>query len=530
MRAGRLVGAIALTCCAVAPPLARPQAAMYALVVGIDDYRNIRKLNGAVNDSRDIAAALRTAGAKDIILLNDAAAKRDAVFAAWDKLIGESGPDDTLVFSFAGHGTQAPERIKGAEADGKDEMLVLAGFAEKGEGTAQRIIDDEIGEMFDRAKPRKVVFVSDSCHSGTMTRGLDRRVGGKLGTRYVPLGPIEDDDLPPPAPTKSAPTDETGGANVIYLGAVADNEEAPEVLIDGTPRGALSWAFARALRGNADADADGGLSKSELEAFVMSAVRMRVEGRQHPQILPAGRGVDVILRAAADETPRRVFSGFSSVEPLSVKALGDGAAAIVEAAGGARVATDGAALIWDATTGDVVSAQGDVVATVPKTADAVEVARSLRRVIDKWSVLARVETAAARHSLTFEVKPNDRLHKDGEKLTVVVGGFHHPYYTLVSLSADGTVNYLYPINDAKFRDSERIPVDKPFLLELRAEAPFGADHFIAIASAEPLTDLNRDLAALDGTPSAAKVIEALERRLPGKTVEMGRHGIYTAAR
>jgi len=45
-----------------------------------------------------------------------------------------------------------------------------------------------------------------------------------------------------------------------------------------------------------------------------------------------------------------------------------------------------------------------------------------------------------------------------------------------------------------------------------------------------LTDLNRDLAALDGEPAAAKVIEALERRLPGKTVEIGRHGIYTAAR
>src|SRR5260221_14725549 len=46
---------------------------LYGVVVGIDRYRHIQPLDGAVNDARDVAAALQEAGARRVTLLLDEA-------------------------------------------------------------------------------------------------------------------------------------------------------------------------------------------------------------------------------------------------------------------------------------------------------------------------------------------------------------------------------------------------------------------------------------------------------------------------
>ena len=269
------------------------RAEIAALVIGIDRYTKVNPLQGAVNDARDIADALKGLGVKKLRLFIDGEAERSRIIAAWRQLIAETSPDSTLVLTFAGHGAQQPERVPGSEADGMDEFLVLADFAPRGPGTAQRLTDDEIAVLLKEAAPRRVIFVSDSCHSGTMTRAFDDRAG-MLGTRAakidgVPIDHIEDDALP--LPTRAALQAEAEEQpNVTFFAAVADHELAPEVMIDRKPRGALSWAFANALRGQADRDGDGIVTKGELEAHIRGAVRMALEGRQHPQVQPRGRG------------------------------------------------------------------------------------------------------------------------------------------------------------------------------------------------------------------------------------------------
>lgn len=505
-------------------------ADMFGLVVGIDDYQHITKLRGAVNDARDVAEALKTAGAKSVALLTDGAANRAAILGAWDRLIAGSRPDDTLVLSYAGHGGQEPERVKGSEADGMDEVLLLAGFAEKGAGTEQRIVDDDIALMLQKAAPRRVVFVSDACHSGTMTRGVDRR-SGVLGTRFASYGAIEDDELPPPT-REAIAAEQASQDNVTFFAAVAEHELAPEVLIDGQPRGALSWAFANALRGKADSDGDGTLSKGELERFVEETVRMKAAGRQHPQVHPEGNRALALAQTPGSESGAaagRPIGDVPPVAPMALRVLGGDSAALalvlrnVRAAG----ADEPARLVWDPVTGDVVSDKGDVVASVPGRADERDAQARLQRVVDKWALLDRVTPLAESGAMTLALKPGDGSYRRGQTFTLSISGMRRTNFTLLNLGSDGTVNFLYPLDTAQFKDPLRVPTDRPYDLTLRVEPPFGADHFVAIASAAPLTDLHRDLAAIDGQPAADRVGDLLARHLKGQVADLGWHGIYT---
>ena len=80
------------------------------------------------------------------------------------------------------------------------------------------------------------------------------------------------------------------------------------------------------------------------------------------------------------------------------------------------------------------------------------------------------------------------------------------------------------------KDPPQIPRGGPYRLALTVESPFGADHFIAIASPKPMAALQRDLAALEGKPAAAEVATLLNRHLAGQPVEFGIHGVYSTGR
>ena len=86
-------------------------ADLYGLIIGVNDYQSFPTLDGAVNDSNDIADALRQAGAKQVILLQDKEADRDSIFSKWKSLTSQAKKDDVLVFAYAGHGSQEKEHV-----------------------------------------------------------------------------------------------------------------------------------------------------------------------------------------------------------------------------------------------------------------------------------------------------------------------------------------------------------------------------------------------------------------------------------
>ncbi|MBF8274343.1 MAG: DUF4384 protein [Magnetococcales bacterium] len=577
------------------------RADMYGMVIGIDKYTNngvLDSLDGAVNDAKDIENALKVSGAKEVKLLLDKDANRDNILKSWDELLKKSQPGDLIVFSYAGHGSREDEHVKGSEATGKDSVFVLGGFNWEGAGTYERIIDDEVAVMLQKAlgQDRTVIMVADSCHSGTMTRGGKPLVKHK--TRFGKYPTIKDDKLKI-EPSQVGEKDLEDQTKLLYIGAVQDNEQSPEFDIDGQTRGALSWSFAKALRGGADSDKDGKVTGDEIKQYVTEAIRMQTEGLQHPSVPGRTRGgIEISLgQSAKSEQAKKaasapmeiakkppairlaILKSKESPESLAAKLKGvtlveppaeaqpvvftrgrgrvDDAAASAPAA--AKVpASDGTAkaavkpgepvdLTWDLEEKVVRTALGDVAAHIESSGDAPVLTRGrgrvednaapaggdsaklpdVQKVVDKWRAVEVIKQLSDGKSLSISLKPHDGVHPLGAKMTYMIGGHEQKFFTLFNLAADGTVNFLYPLDDGKIKDPLEIPLGKPYNLVLKAEPPLGSDHVVAIASSAPLTGLHQAMKPLDGKPEAEKVLGLLHTHLAGKEYKMGIHGSYT---
>jgi len=145
---------------AVAAPASA--AELYGLVVGIDDYVGEgNDLDGAANDAADVAQSLTRAGAKEVVRLVNVEANKERIFAAWEDLTAKAQPGDTIVFTYAGHGSQEPEpKGRHDEADGLNENFLLGKFLPLGPGTKERILDDEMFEWVQQADKKGVKVVS----------------------------------------------------------------------------------------------------------------------------------------------------------------------------------------------------------------------------------------------------------------------------------------------------------------------------------------------------------------------------------
>lgn len=139
--------------------------AKHLLTVGINDYPGTgADLSGCVNDSRDVAAALDSRG-YGVTQLLDAQATKEAVTGTLTGLVGGLKRGDRLVFHYSGHGSNIADRDND-ESDGRDECLVLHDWQRGG-----LLLDDELHNILHaKAWGTRVLILSDSCHSGTMTR------------------------------------------------------------------------------------------------------------------------------------------------------------------------------------------------------------------------------------------------------------------------------------------------------------------------------------------------------------------------
>jgi metacaspase-1 len=111
-------------------------------------------------DANDMAAIASSQGMKPTLLLTRKAT-RDNVLAALRAGAKTLAAGDLLFLSYSGHGGQVPD-VSGDEDDKKDETWCLY------DG---QLIDDELYFELGRFKEGvRVLVLSDSCHSGTVTR------------------------------------------------------------------------------------------------------------------------------------------------------------------------------------------------------------------------------------------------------------------------------------------------------------------------------------------------------------------------
>jgi hypothetical protein len=493
-------------------------AELRALVVGIDAYEQVSDLAGAVNDARDISRSLGALGATDVTTLLDGAADKASLVRAKDAMMARASAGDTLVIAFAGHGSQTRERVKGSEADGLDEFYVLPGYSAQRRG--ESLYDDEMAAWLAEAGARgaRVVLVVDTCHSGTPTR----RPGGRARPRLrgLPEFAVGPEDLLRLGPGASAAPEESPHVSVFTAGQ--DREQIPEVRIEGSPRGALSYGFARALEGEADADGDGAVRHGELAAYLVRTVRLYAQSLQTPDARTGDPGDPVLFRvrdaagtgaAAPDDPPRPLAV---SVDPPDAKAsamLAEVAEA-VEAAEGA-----GADLLWDRAGATVRLATGDVVA------EAVGGTEDLRRVVGKWAALRRLEVPSRRSALDARLEPNDCTHGPGERIGFRFANAGGWSLTLVNLASDGTVQFLFPTRPADHRPPA--PGEGSRVLRLAVAPPFGADHMVALQTPQPAAALHDALRRLDGKPEAIQAAEAV-LAATGGGYRLAVQGAYTA--
>lgn len=232
-----------------------------ALCIGINNYPGTHMdLAGCVNDANAWADELAARGFAVTKLL-DAQATKAAMVKAMETVIGGAASGDVVVITYSGHGTYVPD-TSGDEADGLDEGLCPHDI-QTGGGA---LLDDEIHHLFGERKGGvKLVLISDSCHSGTVTRAVapDPDAADAPRPRFLPMGNwLPPDKLPrnaagkPPAtvqaPNGTSPLEKAMSRRFGDL-LLAGCKEGPnnfsyDARIAGKPTGAFTYYALKALK------------------------------------------------------------------------------------------------------------------------------------------------------------------------------------------------------------------------------------------------------------------------------------------
>jgi hypothetical protein len=528
---GLAVLALQAGAAAGAPMLAPAGGEVRALVVGIDDYLLERRLKGAVADARDLEAALRRAGVTNLDVLIDAEATRPRLIAAMGRLIDQTRANDLVIISFAGHGTQRPESVRGSKPDGLDEAFVLHDFDRTStKRNPDLVIGPEMRHWLGQleAKGAEAVFIADTCHGGGLSREADPRAA-ELSYRASAIGAAAAAELDLVSQPADAYRDENTFKRVTFLAAVDRNSKAPEVDIPGQPtkRGALSYAVARAIEGSATR-VDRGVSRNDLFAYARQVVSQYAQEKQTIVTEPT-RGAGTLDRvvwrslSAAGRTQDAETAGPApaNVTPVRVAVLdGDPSAlAGVKPIFTPFVVTSTASdaeLSWDVRNKEAIVAT-DVVARGIEASD-------VPAVVDRVRALSELAAMSERRPQTIELKPSNALHHRREMLTFEARDLGSRYPVIFNIAGDGRVQFLYPLGN----DAQRVS-DAVWQIKVDVREPFGADTVVAVVSDQPLTALGSELKSLDGRRAAGRVPQLVRQLLPpGATTRIGFASLFTA--
>jgi len=144
-----------------------------ALVVGNNDYRNVPKLQKAVNDARTMGDTLKQLGFTVMVAENQNRQAFSQTLLAFDKAV-EAG--DTAFFFYAGHGFEIagqnfllPTDVPAA-TEGQEELVRDAS-----------VLADRIIERLQNRKVRTAILVFDACRNNPFERAGTRAVAGGGG-------------------------------------------------------------------------------------------------------------------------------------------------------------------------------------------------------------------------------------------------------------------------------------------------------------------------------------------------------------
>ena len=258
-----------------------------ALLVGINDYRDVRDLRGCVNDVTNMHNVLKTYFGfehRNIRVLTDRRATKREMLNRLEWLVDGARSGDVLVFHFAGHGSQVLDRDEFDELqDRKDEILCPWDV----DWDENFIADDTLNKIFrELEKGVLLEVILDCCNSGTGTRGgLAPKAQGEeqaehyQANRYLePPADIRCRSLGEDYRVRSFRSASRSTLNHVLWSGCKDWQESADTFIDGEFNGAFSFYFCKHIRA-----ANGCISRSELFSRVNDSLLFN-RFRQEPQL------------------------------------------------------------------------------------------------------------------------------------------------------------------------------------------------------------------------------------------------------
>src|ERR1700761_1018161 len=157
----------------LAPAAPAEAAKRVALVIGNNDYKNVPKLQKAVNDARTMGETLKQLGFTVMVAENQNRQAFSETLLAFDQAV-EAG--DTAFFFYAGHGFEIagqnfllPTDVPAA-TEGQEELVRDAS-----------VLADRIIERLQNRKVRTAILVFDACRNNPFERAGTRGIAGGGG-------------------------------------------------------------------------------------------------------------------------------------------------------------------------------------------------------------------------------------------------------------------------------------------------------------------------------------------------------------
>ena len=225
--------------------------ASYALVIGVSDYTNgWQDLPGVVKDAEAVSAALKDLDFQVTVVLNP---KKTELAEAIQKFINDYGYDyeNRLLIYYAGHGNT---QKSGA---GYEQGLIVPADAptpkagNEAEFRRMAVSMDTIERYAQEIDAKHVLFVFDSCFSGSL-----------ITKTRSPVPPIITFKATQPVRQ--------------FITAGTDDQEVPDL-------SEFRRQFVLGIKGEADRNADGFVTASELADFLQDKVSRYTRGSQTPQ-------------------------------------------------------------------------------------------------------------------------------------------------------------------------------------------------------------------------------------------------------
>jgi peptidoglycan/xylan/chitin deacetylase (PgdA/CDA1 family) len=216
----------------------------WALIIGINDYKEWPKLQYAVNDARGVKKVLIDKlefNEENILELeNENATRKNILQAFGDQLMNQDKikEDDAVFIFYAGHGMTRMVNDKRALG------YIVPVDADRTSYSSQTISMSEINDLNEMIPARHVFWVMDACYSGlALTRSGSSGIDSKRYFQEVT----------------------NRKARQIITAGGADEEVA-----DGGPNGhsIFTWSLINALSGDADINGDGYITASEICNYV----------------------------------------------------------------------------------------------------------------------------------------------------------------------------------------------------------------------------------------------------------------------